>query len=147
MPRLDGIGVVSRLATHGIRVPVLLLSAFTQAEVVDRAIAAGAGGFLAKQAERAEIVAAAEAIALGGHVVQRFEDDDGRPYLLPLERRILRVLLDGWSPADVPRLTGLDRAAVERYVRDAAARLGVETPEQAVTSALACGLLEPYGSI
>jgi two-component system nitrate/nitrite response regulator NarL len=147
MPRLDGIGVVSRLATHGIRVPVLLLSAFTQAEVVDRAIAAGAGGFLAKQAERAEIVAAAEAIALGGHVVQRFEDDDGRPYLLPLERRILRVLLDGWSPADVPRLTGLDRAAVERYVRDAAARLGVETPEQAVTSALAWGLLEPYGSI
>jgi two-component system nitrate/nitrite response regulator NarL len=147
MPGLDGIGVISRLAARDIHVPVLLLSAVTTAEVVDRAIAAGAAGYLAKQADRDAIVAAAEAVALGGHVVQRFDDENGRPYLLPVERRILRVLLDGWSPSELPRLTGLDRASVDRYMRDAAGRLGVETPDDAVTSALAWGLLEPYGPI
>jgi two-component system nitrate/nitrite response regulator NarL len=146
MPRLDGVALVSRLAAHAIQVPVLLLSAFTEPEIVDRAIAAGAAGFLAKQANRADIVAAAEAVALGGHVVQRFEDDDGRPYLLPVERQILCLLRDGWAPSELPRLTGLDRAGATRYVRDAAARLGVDTPSEAVTSALALGLLEREGT-
>jgi two-component system nitrate/nitrite response regulator NarL len=147
MPRLDGIGVISRLAARDIRVPVLLLSAVTRAEVVDRAIAAGAAGYLATHADRDDIVAAAEAVALGGHVVQPFDDAERSPYLRPIERRILRVLLDGWSPAEVPRLTGLDGATVERYLRDAATRLGVETSAEAVTAALAWGLLEPYGPI
>jgi two-component system, NarL family, nitrate/nitrite response regulator NarL len=147
MPRLDGIGVISRLAAHDIRVPVLLLSAVTRTDVVERALAAGATGYLAKHADRDDIVAAAEAVALGARMEPRVEDEERRPQLRPIERRILRVLLDGWSPAEVPRLTGLDGATVERYLRDAATRLGVETPAQAVTAALAWGLLEPYGPI
>jgi DNA-binding NarL/FixJ family response regulator len=142
MPRLDGLGLIARLTAHAMGVPVLLLSAFTKREVVDRALAAGAAGYIAKQADREEIVAAAEAIALGGRVWSRVRDDDGRPLLLPIERTILGLLRDGWTLHDVPRLTGLDRASADRYARDAAARFSVETPDDAVASAIAWGLLD-----
>ena len=41
MPRLDGLGVIARLAASRIRVPVLLLSAFTEPEVVRLALSSG----------------------------------------------------------------------------------------------------------
>jgi two-component system nitrate/nitrite response regulator NarL len=142
MPRLDGLGLIAQLATREIVVPILLLSAFTERAVVDRALAAGAAGYIAKQADREEIVAAAEAIALGGRVWPRATYGDGRPLLLPVERTILGLLRDGWTLRDIPRLTGLDRATVDRYARDAAARLSAGAPEHAVASAMAWGLLD-----
>jgi two-component system nitrate/nitrite response regulator NarL len=142
MPRLDGLGLLSRLATNGIAIPVLLLSAFTDRELVDRAFTAGAAGYIAKQADREEIVTAAEAIAVGGSVWPRNRDGDGHPILLPIERTILGLLRDGWTLGDIPRLTGLSRANAQRYAHDAAARLCVATPEDAVASAMAWGLLD-----
>jgi two-component system, NarL family, nitrate/nitrite response regulator NarL len=142
MPRLDGLGLLSRLAAHDITIPILLLSAFTDRAVVDRAFMAGAAGYVAKQADREEIVAAAEAIAVGGSVWPRSRDGDGQPILLPIERTILGILRDGWALGDIPRLTGLDRTSAERYAHDAAARLNVATPDDAVASAMAWGLLE-----
>jgi two-component system nitrate/nitrite response regulator NarL len=141
MPRLDGLGLISRLAAHDIAIPILLLSAFTDRAVVDRAFMAGAAGYVAKQADREEIVAAAEAIAGGGSVWPRTRDGDGQPILLPIERTILSLLRDGWTLRDLPRVTGLSRADAERYAHDAAARLNVATPEDAVASAMAWGLL------
>ena len=142
MPRLDGLGLVSRLAAHDISTPILLLSAFTDRAVVDRAFMAGAAGYVAKQADREEIVAAAEAIAVGGSVWPRTRDGDGHPILLPIERTILSLLRDGWTLRDLPRVTGLSRADAERYANDAAARLSVATPQDAVASAMAWGLLD-----
>lgn len=142
MPRLDGLGLISRLTAHGITIPILLLSAFTDRAVVDRAFMAGAAGYVAKQADREEIVAAAEAIAVGGQVWPRTRDGDGHPILLPIERTILSLLRDGWTLRDLPRVTGLSRADADRYAHDAAARLSVATPEDAVASAMAWGLLD-----
>jgi two-component system nitrate/nitrite response regulator NarL len=141
MPRLDGLGVISRLAAHRIGVPVVLLSAFTEPEVVKLAFASGAAGYVAKQADRDELVAAADAVTTGHRSVQRIEDD-GRPVLLPIERHILRLLRAGWAPDEIPRLTGLNRAGSERYIRDTVARLGAATIEDAVASAMAWGLLD-----
>ena len=87
-------------------------------------------------------MAAAEAIAVGGSVWPRNRDGDGHPILLPIERTILGLLRDGWTLRDIPRVTGLSRADAERYARDAAVRLAVATPEDAVASAMAWGLLD-----
>jgi two-component system nitrate/nitrite response regulator NarL len=141
MPRLDGLGVIARLTAHQIGVPVVLLSAFTEPEVVKLAFASGAAGYVAKQADRDELVAAADAVATGRRTVQRIEGDDG-PALLPVERRILRLLRSGWPPEDIPRLTGLNPDGAERHIGGIVARLGAATIEDAIASAMAWGLLD-----
>jgi two-component system, NarL family, nitrate/nitrite response regulator NarL len=141
MPRLDGLGVIARLAASRIRVPVLLLSAFTEPEVVRLALSSGAAGYVAKQADRDEIVAAAEAVAMG-RPVRNAGQNDGRPTLLPIERHILRLLRAGWPVGEIPRLTGLNLAGVERHIAHTVATLGATTVDDAVASAMAWGLLD-----
>jgi two-component system nitrate/nitrite response regulator NarL len=141
MPRLDGLGVIARLAAAGIEVPVLLLSAFTDPEFVELALNSGAAGYVAKQADRDEIVAAAEAVAMG-HPVRSAGQDDARPMLPPIERHILRLLRAGWPAEEIPRLTGLNAASVERRLEDALSRLSAATIDDAVVSAMAWGLLD-----
>jgi two-component system, NarL family, nitrate/nitrite response regulator NarL len=141
MPRLDGLGVIARLAASRIRVPVLLLSAFTEPEVVELALNSGAAGYVAKQADRDEIIAAAEAVAMG-RAVRNTGGHDGRPDLLPIERHILRLLRAGWPQDEIPRLTGLNATGVQRHVENSVRRLGGTTIDDAVASAMAWGLLD-----
>lgn len=142
MPQLDGLALLARLTAERAQVPVLMLSAFTDPELVERALAAGAAAYVSKESDRDELVAAATAIVLGARVLPAAPRELERPQLLPPERVILSLLRDGWSLGDVPHIMDLDRANAERYARDAAARLGVDRPEDAVASALAWGLLE-----
>jgi CheY-like chemotaxis protein len=55
MPGLDGIEIVRALAADGSAVATLLLSAFTDPPLVSDALAAGATGYVGKDAEREEI--------------------------------------------------------------------------------------------
>src|SRR5207344_1175387 len=48
MPALDALGVLRHLERDGIHVPVVLISAFTQPQIVDQALTAGAAGYLSK---------------------------------------------------------------------------------------------------
>ena len=74
MPALDALGVLRRLERDGIHVPVVLISAFTQPQIIDQALTAGAAGYLSKDAPREEILVALDAVASGARVVQ----DSGR---------------------------------------------------------------------
>lgn len=71
MPKLDGLGVVRRLEREGSRVPLVLLSAFMQHQIVEQARAAGAAAYISKDASREEIVAAVDAVALQARIVER----------------------------------------------------------------------------
>ena len=84
MPTLDGLAILRRLQRDGIHVPVVLLSAFLEPEIVDQALTAGAAGYLSKDVPRDEILAALDAAALRGRGSQ-----DGTPPpspLVPAER-------------------------------------------------------------
>jgi len=59
MPRLDGISAAERIAAARIA-PVVMLTAFSQRELVDRARAAGAMAYLVKPFSKADLVPAVE---------------------------------------------------------------------------------------
>ena len=141
IPRLDGLSLLARLRKEQVRVPVLMLSAFTDSQLVEYALSRGAMAYVDKQAGRDELAAVAVAIVGGGHVVPTPHDASPRA-LLPIEKTILSLVRDGWTLRDIPHLIKADRASVERYARDAAARLGAQSPEEAITAALAWGLLD-----
>src|SRR5204862_47742 len=67
LPRLDGLAVTRAVA--GLPVRVVLLTAHEGDEHVLGAIAAGAAGFLGKDAPPGELIAAVRAVAAGGAVI------------------------------------------------------------------------------
>lgn len=140
IPRLDGLSLLDRLRREHLSVPVLMLSAFTDRALVDNALARGAVAYVDKQAGREELAAVAVAI-IGGDPIDRARREASSPILLPIEQTILSLLRDGLALRDIPYVLDADRATVERYARDASARLGARNLEEAVTAALAWGLL------
>lgn len=60
MPRLDGIGVAERLSTTMERPRILMLTARAQESDVERALAAGADGYLLKPFLAGDLLARAE---------------------------------------------------------------------------------------
>ena len=70
MPGLDGLDLLRRLSGEGLGVSLVLLSAFMQPKIVEKALAAGAAGYLSKDASREEILAAVDAASLGARIVQ-----------------------------------------------------------------------------
>ena len=135
MPTLDGLEILRRLRRDGIRVPVVLLSAFVQPEIVDQALTAGAAGYLSKDAPREEILAALEAAALRGRVIP--DATQAQPPLIPAERALLQLLRDGWTAGELPALTGLDAGTITRHLLDAGVKLGTRRIDDTLTRALA----------
>ena len=58
MPKLDGLDVLKRLKGTGVRVPVLMLTAYQSVELAKEAVKLGAMDYLPKPFERDQILAA-----------------------------------------------------------------------------------------
>lgn len=71
MPRLDGFGVLARLAERRLRARTILLTARIEREAVTKALALGARGVLLKDAPTAMLFKAVRAVAAGELWVSR----------------------------------------------------------------------------
>jgi len=111
MPRMDGITAAERIASARLA-PVVMLTAFSQRELVERARAAGAMAYLVKPFGKADLLPAVE-IAMS-----RFDE------LVTLESEVgdLRDRLETRKLVDrakgvLQRRYGLDEAAAYRWVQ------------------------------
>jgi two-component system, NarL family, nitrate/nitrite response regulator NarL len=106
LPEMSGIEVTETIKARGLATQVVILSAFAESELVYKAIAAGARGYLRKDATRAEICEAITAVARGDGVVpaamqgdllseiQRKRERD-RPVLTAREQEVLTLTAEG----------------------------------------------------
>jgi two-component system, NarL family, nitrate/nitrite response regulator NarL len=151
MRRLDGVGALERLG--GARSParVVFLSAFGEGEVVARALAAGAAGFLSKEAEREDICDALVAAARGEMVLspslqsgvlrelQRPAPDGVR--LSRREADVMRLTARGLTGPQIALRLGIAPSTVKTHLRRVYAKLGVGDRATMVAEAMRCGLL------
>lgn len=156
MPGLDGIQVVRRLGEQSVAVPVLLLSAYGEGELVHEALQAGAAGFLSKDAEEVVLCDAVLALAAGrtvvdpalqGEVVEHVRSvrrGVGAPLPMPSEREleVLRGLAQGWGSAEIAGSMHLSTGTVKTYQTRVYEKLGVSGATAAVAEALRRGLIE-----
>ena len=130
MPELDGIQVLEAVAAEGLPTRVVLVSGLVEPDVVYRAVAAGASGFLSKLASPDEIGDAVSAVARGGTVLHpdaqlalagavRTREDASRPQLTPREREVLELLAEGRSAPQIGK---------ELFLSTATAAARSETP-------------------
>jgi AmiR/NasT family two-component response regulator len=140
MPRMDGITAAERIATARLA-PVVMLTAFSQRELVERARAAGAMAYLVKPFGKADLLPAVEM------AMSRFDE------LVTLEAEVvdLRDRLETRKLVDrakgiLQARYGLDEAAAYRWVQRTSMdrRMTMrQVAELVVTDAAAAGDAEP----
>ncbi|MGJ9414272.1 response regulator [Aeromicrobium sp. CF4.19] len=152
MPGRDGISVTRELfgseASQGIA--VLILTTFAIDDYVFGALEAGASGFMLKDSEPEDIVAAVRSVAAGNGtldasltrtVIQEFSRrrrsrpvtvTNGSDLLSPRELDILLLLAQGMSNEDIARHLVLEVSTVKSHVSRMLPKIGVRSRLQAV---------------
>jgi len=161
MPELDGVAATAHLVERdGDAAPrVVMLTTFDLDEYVFSAIRAGASGFLLKDAEPEELLAAIRAVATGDAVVapsatrrlleqvaDRLPGTTADPRLETLTDRERAVLLEvarGASNLEVGDALFMAEATVKTHVGRLLAKLGARDRVQLVVFAYESGLVRP----
>lgn len=149
MPGMDGIAALEALRARGDVTPVLLLTTFDDAELLLRATAAGAQGFLLKDAAPDDLRDAIVRVARGETLLQpvstdavraryRYHADDAPPRdtFGKREVAILRLMAGGYSNKEIARSLFLAEGTVKNYVSAILDKLGTRDRTRAVLKAI-----------
>jgi DNA-binding NarL/FixJ family response regulator len=155
MPRMDGVTAIERLAATHPAVRVLVLTTYdTDADIV-RAVAAGATGYLLKDAPLPQLADAVRAAARGETVLAppvaaRLVSRLRAPAPEAPTARELEVLAGvarGLTNAEIGRQLFIGEATVKTHLLRVFAKLGVDDRTRAVLVAVERGLLRgPHSS-
>jgi two-component system, NarL family, nitrate/nitrite response regulator NarL len=153
MPDLDGVQVARVVARESLATRTVFLSAYYDQEIVYNALAAGAAGFLSKDAKGNEIADAVIAVARGetvlgrdiqAAVAQKIRQTAARtgPALSAREREVLGLVAAGLSAPEVARQLHLGTTTVKTHLQRVYEKLGVSDRAAAVAEAMRHHLLE-----
>jgi len=132
MKDVNGIELTALLLERHPELQVLMLSMYDNPEYVQRALQAGAHGYVLKDAPASEIVAAIEAVSAGGTFLspavskKLFRNQAARPLLTPREAEILTALDRGESSKQIARSLGLSVRTVDAHRQSIKRRLGID---------------------
>ncbi len=155
MPRLGGLGVLTRITVEYPATRVIMLSMHDNEEYVGRALQAGASGYLPKDSDLAELGLAIRSVMRGGsyltpavsrHVIRDFtrgQTARESPFerLTPRQTEIVQLVAEGHRNADIASILGMSIKTVETHRTQLMARLGVHDVTGLVRYAIRVGLV------
>jgi DNA-binding NarL/FixJ family response regulator len=148
MPGCDGFSMLQRLRERGVATPVILLTTFDEPELALRAAAAGAQGFLQKDASPDDLLEAISRVARGETLLApvptdpvraRYAFRDQSPPTDTFSEReiaILRLLAGGYSNREIAKAVFLSEGTVKNYVSEILDKLGTRDRTRAVLKAI-----------
>jgi DNA-binding NarL/FixJ family response regulator len=171
MPHLDGIEATRQINKTQPDIPIIILTTFSEDELVFEGIRAGASGYLLKDITRNQLAEAVRGAAQGEAQIdpavaaqvltefQRMSDivrrrtpqlDQARinkdwPYieeLTPREETILKLLTEGLTNAGIAQRLSLSEGTVKNYVSEVLSKLHANDRTHAVVLAIKRGLLD-----
>ena len=115
MPELSGFDATRRILQSNPKTKVLILTMYEEEEVINRCLAAGAAGYVLKDAPRAHLIHAIDVVNNGGQylssralkkVVRQYVKGSDRPVsgyerLSNREREVLKLLADGLAVKEI----------------------------------------------
>lgn len=153
IPGLSGLEVLGAAKRDQLKTRIVFLSAHLDSDLVYRAIAGGASGYLSKEADRDEILDAVAAVSRGQIVIApegqtglageiRRREVVERPILTPREQQVLTLTADGLTAPEIAKRLQLGAATVRSHLQNMYEKLGVSDRAAAVAAAMRAGLLE-----
>jgi DNA-binding NarL/FixJ family response regulator len=154
MPGLNGIDATARIHERWPETRVLILSMHSSPDYARRALAAGAAGYLVKDASAAELELAIRAVARGesylspvvsthvvaGYVGRSDADATRLERLSPRQRQVLRMMAEGCSRREIADDLHISAKTVDTYRRQILDHLGVKDNARLVRFAIRTGL-------
>jgi len=160
LPDGNGVDLIRELHQRDKALPVLVISAWSDEQIILNALQAGATGYLLKERDDIEITLSIRSILRGGAPIDPFvarhilamigpaasQVDDtptitGRPDLTPREIEMLTMVNKGFTNREIAGLLTLSHHTVECHVRNIYKKLSVRSRTEAVFEARAHGLL------
>lgn len=149
---IDGLKVTRRLTETQPSIGIVLITMHDSAEYLRAGIAAGARGFLAKDAARDEVLAALAQVVAGGVAFpaalmrRAVVEDRVSPVLAaierltPREREVLTALAAGGTNKEIAIVLGITPGTVKTHVERLIGKLGVRDRTQAAILATRHGI-------
>jgi len=146
----QGFGLIKALRAECPGTKVLVFSVYEERIYAERALRAGASGYLMKAAPMEQLRAALRRVAKGevylsadmtGRVLRRMQNGQGEEVRFPIdeltgrELRVFRMLGWGLDVEEIADRLGLARKTVETYRRQAKEKLGYEKIDQVLSHA------------
>jgi DNA-binding NarL/FixJ family response regulator len=155
LPGMNGLEVAERIRRIESPTRVLMLSMHSGPDYVARALAAGAAGYLIKDAAFDELEQAIVVVARGGRYISRGIDQDvvrsfakqtssGQSQLqvlTPRQRQVLQLIAEGRGTREIAERLHLSVKTVETHRAQLMSRLGIHDISGLVRFAIRVGLL------
>ena len=128
MPGLTGLELAQRIARQELATRVVIVTTFGRAGYLRRAMEAGVGGYLLKDAPAEQLAAALRTVQAGGKVVDPQLAVATWTELDPLserERQVLRLAGEGLTSGDIASRLGLSHGTVRNYLSECISKLAV----------------------
>lgn len=160
MPRCDGVEATRRIRAEYPGTQVVVLTTYADDESLFPALAAGARGYLTKDAGGEEIVRAVHSVLSGDaglspgiqrRLLERLTETEARPATPPeapdgltaRETEVLLLIAEGLSNQEIGRRLHVSTATVKTHINNLFAKTGLKDRAQAVRYAYGKGLVRP----
>jgi len=152
LPGQDGIEATKAVLKARPETRVIILTAHAQPDLLTLALRAGASGYVLKSAPSEDIARAIAVVAGGGTFVGTEQGQGAGEVekvlaLTPREREILELLAEGLRVKQIADRLSLSPATVHTHVRNAIARMEVDTRTEAVALAVRFSYLGAGGKV
>lgn len=145
MPGIDGLRLVELVREEQLDVAIVLLSAVTEANLVQRALDLGASGYVSKDAAIDTVVAAINAVAAGGRYVDPMLLASllvsPRETLSVREREVLQHAANGMQNKVIALELGIGEETVKTHLSSVMRKLDSASRTEAVASGLRRALI------
>ena len=157
LPGASGIDTTRRIRERAPSLPVVMLTAFAEPDLLFSAVQAGAAGYVLKHTPAAELVAALRRILAGEHlltpdlaarILREFRAHQLPPrrmelaQLSPREEEVLRLLATGETNRQIARRLFVSEETVKSHVAAIFRKLEVSDRTRAAVLAVKAGLVE-----
>lgn len=149
--KADGLAFIQKIRTEAPEVRILVFSKYNEDLYAERAIEAGASGYIMKTESTDEVVRAIELVSQGqvflsrhvaSRILSRLVRGSGDTETSPLEKltdrelTVFRKIGEGHSVRQIADQLDLNRKTIETYRRRAKEKLGHETVEELLRHAV-----------
>lgn len=141
-----GLEVITAIREIDSRARIIVLSSYDGDTDIQRALNAGAQGYVAKGLVRDELLNAIRTVAKGGKhipaaIAQRLVDHMGDDAITDRETQVLRLVASGKRNKEIAAELAIAEDTVKMHVRNILSKLNVTDRTEAVTVALRRGII------
>jgi len=146
MPQMDGLDVLTEVNKSNLSCKVIIMTTFDSEEDVQRAMKAGARGYLLKDSTQEEILDAIRRVSLGetylpARIVQKVAEGMRKPELSPREVEVLQWVAAGKSNKEIGAQLFIAEGTVKTHVKNLLEKLAVVGRTAAIREGVHRGLV------